>query len=155
DFVNRLGSPRVADDWTRLLEALATALDNLRLSDIEPDECAALRSELSTWAGALVLTERLHLLRILASLGRGRRLAERYSDRIHALFPPRVEALGRALGIAEHAIRVFTEGDIRGHVVFQFAKLIDLGLQAARQALQLSPWEAIVPGAAAGQLLHV
>ena len=68
-------------------------------------------------------------------------------------FMPRMEQLGRELAIAEHAIKVFMEGDIRGHLVFQLSRLVDLGLQAARRALQLPPWEAIVPGEAVGTLV--
>jgi phosphoglucan, water dikinase len=93
-------------------------------------------------------------LRVLATLSRARRLAEDYTDRINRLFPPRVQELGRDLGIAEHAIKVFCEGDLRGHVVFQLSRLVDVGLQAARQALRLPPWETIVPGEAAGTLVR-
>jgi phosphoglucan,water dikinase len=152
ECVNRLGVLTRPGAWANLLRALLAALDNLRLSLIDPEECAALGSELSAWASGFSPGERFHLLRVLASLGRARRLAEDHTDRINRLFPPRVEELGRALGVAEHAIRVFSEGDVRGHVVFQLSRLVDLGLQAARQALQLPPWEAIVPGEAVGLL---
>src|SRR5262249_55914564 len=64
----------------------------------------------------------------------------------------RAEALGRALGVEEHAVKVFSEGDIRGHLVFQLSRLLDLGLRATRQALRLPPWEAVVPGEATGTL---
>jgi phosphoglucan,water dikinase len=137
-----------------LMQAIAAALDNLRLSLIEPEECAALRSELSAWSQGFSATERFHLLRLLATLSRARRLAESYTERILGLFSARVEELGRALGIPDHAIKVFSEGDIRGHVIFQLSRLVDLGLQALRQALQLSPWEAIVPGEACGPLVQ-
>jgi phosphoglucan,water dikinase len=137
-----------------LMQAIAEALDNFRLSRIEPEECAALRSELSAWSQGFSVAERFHLLRLLATLSRARRLAESYTERVLSLFSTRVEELGRALGILDHAIKVFSEGDIRGHVVFQLSRLVDLGLQALRQALQLSPWEAIVPGEACGPLLR-
>jgi phosphoglucan,water dikinase len=114
-----------------------------------------LRSEFTAWAGGFSATERFHLLRVLASLARSRRLAETYTDRINRLFPPRVEALGRALGVLEHAVKVFSEGDVRGHVVFQLSRLVDLGLQTARHLLQLPPWEAVVPGEAVGRLVRV
>src|SRR6202040_586740 len=97
---------------------------------------------------------RFHLLRVLASLARARRLAESYTDRINTLFGPRVEEIGRALGVLDHALKVFSEGDVRGHVVFQLSRLVDVGLQAARQALQLPPWEAVVPGEVAGTLVR-
>jgi phosphoglucan,water dikinase len=94
------------------------------------------------------------LLRTLASLSRARRLAEGYADRINELFPPFVEEIGRALGVADHAIKVFSEGDIRAHLIFQLARLVDVGLRASRQELNLPPWEAIVPGEAAGTLVR-
>jgi phosphoglucan,water dikinase len=141
-------------DWPTLLRALVAALDNLRLSLVEPEECGALRSECSAWAKNFSSEDRFHLLRVLATLARARRLAESYTDRISRLFLPRVEELGRALGIMDHAIKVFTEGDIRGHLIFQLSRLVDLGLQRGRSALQLPPWEAIVPGTAVGTLVH-
>jgi phosphoglucan,water dikinase len=140
--------------WIELLRALRAALENLRLSVIEPDECTALHSELSAWAEDFSASERFHLLRCLATFGRARRLAEDYTDWINRLFPPRVEEIGRALGVAEHAIKVFSEGDVRGHLIFQLARLVDLGLTGARAALGLPPWEAIVPGEATGTLVH-
>jgi len=154
-YANRLGDLARPDAWAGLLRVLPAALENLRLSQIDPEECAALRSELSAWASGFSPQDRFHLLRVLATLARARRLAEDYTDRINRLFPPRVEELGRALGVAEHALKVFSEGDIRGNVVFQLSRLVDLGLQAARHALALPPWEAIVAGEAVGTLRHV
>ena len=134
--------------------ALAAALDNLRLSLIEPEECAALRSEVTAWAGNFHAQDRFHLLRLVATLSRARRLAETYTDRINHLFLRRAEELGRALEIEERAIKVFSEGDIRGHILFQLSRLVDAGLQVLRQALRLPPWEAIVPGEASGTLAY-
>ncbi len=152
ECANRLSNPLASPG--RLLRALTAALDNLRLSEIEPEECAALRSELTAWSRGFAADNRFHLLRFLATLARARRLAETYTDRINRLFPLRVAELGRALGIAEHAVKVFAEGDIRGHVVFQLSRLVDSGIQAARQALELPPWEPIVPGEARGTLVR-
>ena len=154
ELINGLKNLDRPGDMVALLRALATAVENLRLSLIEPDECAALRSEATAWATDFAPTNRLHLLRVLATLGRARRLAESYTERIQRLFPPRADAIGRALGVAAHAIKLFSEGDIRGHLVFQLSRLVDLGLQATRQALRLPPWEAIVPGETSGLLVH-
>jgi phosphoglucan,water dikinase len=153
ECINRLGDLLQAWAWAGLLRALAAALENLRLSQVEPEECAALHAEVKAWARDFSATEDFHLRRIVATLARARRLAETYSERIGRLFPPRVQELGQALGIADHAIKMFSEGDIRAHVIFQLSKLVDLGLVSARQALRLPPWEAIVPGVATGRLL--
>jgi phosphoglucan, water dikinase len=154
DCINRLGDKVLHGEWPALLRLLLITLENLRLSLIDPEECSALYSESSTWARAFSPQDRFHLMRVLATLGRARRLAENYTDRINQLFPPRVEELGRALSVMAHAVKVFSEGDIRGHIVFQLSRLVDVGLQSARQALELPPWEAIVPGEAFGLLLH-
>src|SRR5207302_661660 len=81
-----------------LLRGLRGALENLRLSLVEPEECGAMHSELSAWARDFNPQDRFHLLRIQGTLSRTRRLAESYADRINRLFPPRAEELGRALG---------------------------------------------------------
>lgn len=151
---NRLQDLAGPGAWAGLLRALAAALDNLRLSLIEPEECTALRSEVTAWAGNFHAQDRFHLLRLVATLSRARRLAETYTDRINHLFLRRAEELGRALEIEERAIKVFSEGDIRGHVLFQLSRLVDAGLQVLRQALRLPPWEAIVPGEASGTLAY-
>jgi phosphoglucan,water dikinase len=154
ECVNRLEDLTRPGAWEGFLRAVAVALANLRLNLIEPEECGALHAEITAWARNFRSGDRFHLLRLLATLSRARRLAEDYTDRISALFPPRAEALGRALGVAEHAVKVFSEGDIRGHVVFQFSRLVDLGLREARRALRLPPWEGIVPGEASGTLVR-
>jgi phosphoglucan,water dikinase len=155
ECANRLGDLTRLGAWVALLRGLSAAFDNLRLSLIEPDECAALRSEVAAWSIDFCPEDRFQLLRLLATLSRARRVAEEYTDRINRLFPPRVEAIGRSLGIADHAIRVFSEGDVRGHVVFQLSRLVQQSVQAIRSALHLSPWETIVPGEAHGKLVRV
>ncbi len=154
ECVNRLEETAPSAAWTALLRALTLTLDNLRLSQIDPEECAALRSELSAWAVEFSAADRFHLLRILATLARTRRLAEDHTDRVSRLFPPRVEELGRKLGVAEHAIKVFSEGAVRGHLVFQLSRLVELGVRTARDVLQLPPWETIVPGEGYGKLVR-
>jgi phosphoglucan,water dikinase len=140
--------------WPTLLRLLAATLENLALSLIEPEECSALCSECSAWASDFVPGDSFHLTRILATLARARHLAETYTDRINSLFTPRVESLGRELGIAEHAVKVFSEGDVRGHLVFPLSRLVDLGMESARRALNLPPWEAVVPGECAGTMVR-
>ena len=43
-----------------------------------------------------------------------------------------VGALGRALGVAEHAIRVFCDAEIRAHLVFQLSKQVSSLLRRSR-----------------------
>ncbi len=140
--------------WSSLLAALAIAVANVRLSDMEAPECTAVMSELQAWTPMFDPTQRFHLLRLKATLERTRRIADSYSDRVLALFPPRVTALGRALGIAEHTISLFCEGDIRGNVIFQLAKLVESAQRDIGTALNLSPWATLVPGETSGRLLR-
>lgn len=154
EVANRLEKPVADGLWDGLFRALSLALANLQLSRIEPEECTVLVSELSAWSKDLANgpqgSDRLALLRLKATLERAERLAEGYTDRVLTLFPGRVTSLGRSLGVQAHAIAVFCEGDIRGNVVFQLSKLVELIGKGVRSALGLPPWEAVVPGQAHG-----
>jgi hypothetical protein len=57
--------------------------------------------------------------RLKATLERLQRLTEEYSEQLLELLPPVADALGAALGVAQHAITTFTEAEIRANVVFQ------------------------------------
>ena len=57
--------------------------------------------------------------RLKATLERLQRLTEAYSEELLELLPPVANALGAALGVAQHAITTFTEAEIRANVVFQ------------------------------------
>jgi phosphoglucan,water dikinase len=140
-------------NWQWPLRALALAVANMRLSGLDPAECAAVENELNTMLPAFDPKEREHLLRLKASLDRCRRLADGYAERVLALFPEKAEALGRALGVGEHAIKAFTEGDIRGSIVFQLSKLVSGALKAVRARAGLPPWDALVTGSASGRVV--
>jgi phosphoglucan,water dikinase len=133
------------------INALTLALQNLVLSGVAPAESTAVQNELRAWGGALPRESRSELLRQKATMLRGRRLAEDFGDRVIALFSARADKLGRALGVAEHAIRVFCEADIRSHIVFQISKLATSLLRQIRQQLKLPPWDVLVPGLAVGR----
>lgn len=61
----------------------------------------------------------LRCCRLKATLERLQRLTEAYSEELLELLPPVANALGAALGVAQHAITTFTEAEIRANVVFQ------------------------------------
>jgi phosphoglucan,water dikinase len=153
EFTNRVEGFTKREVWPILLSGLQQALAQVGLGHIEPEECDALSWELASWSAHFNPNDRFELLRLMATLERTRRLTDAYSDRILTLFPQRVQLLGRALGVAAHAIDVFCEGDIRGNVVFQLSKLVEMGQARVRAALDLPPWEAVVPGEAAGRFL--
>ncbi len=186
------------------LETLLLTVANLALSSVEPEECAAIESELRAWgpdldrtcpkspASSRPLSQPLSkplsdwpffdkgtdkgcdkgpepellgqaldsgqsepLLRLKATMDRSLRLAQEQSRRIAALFSTEAERLGCALGVAEHAIRVFAEAEIRGHLVFQLSRLAAALLRRLRARLQLPPWDVLVSGRATGRLRAV
>ena len=83
------------------------------------------------------------------------RLTEEQSQRVLALFSRRVEKLGRALGVAEHAIRLLCEAEVRGHLIFQLSKLGAQLLRRLRAELALPPWDVVVSGQVAGRVRAV
>src|SRR5437773_387577 len=152
EIINSFEADKAGSPWEPSLNTLLLTIANLELSFVDPEECRALGAELRAWRENFNPSDREQLLRLKATADRARRLAEGYSDRIMALFPRRVEKLGRALGVAEHAIQVFCEADIRGHIIFQLSKLVAFLLQCLREQLALPAWDVIVPGQAAGRV---
>ena len=140
--------------WPALVETLFLAVENTGLSGIDPAEANAIASELRAW-GAETLVEREPLLRLKATVERARRLAETHSQQVMALFAARAQRLGRALGVADHAIRVFGEAEVRSHLVFQLAKLSSYLARHLRVDLAQAGWDVLVSGRAAGYLRRV
>ena len=138
-----------------LLDTLLLTMVNLALSSVEPQECRAIQSELGAWMRGFCPEDREQLLRLKATANRILRLTEEHSQRILALFPPRVEKLGRALGVAEPAIRAFCEAEIRGQLVFQVSKLGAQLLGRLRAELKSPPWDVLVSGQAVGRVRAV
>jgi phosphoglucan, water dikinase len=140
------------DSWEPLLATLQLTITNLGLSQIEPEECLAIANELRAWRRDFDSSDRGQLLRLKATADRGRRLAEGFSLRILAQFPSRAARLGPALGVTEEAIRVFSEAEIRSHVIFQLSKLVAMVLGRLREQLALPAWDVVVSGRAVGRL---
>ena len=150
-----LEAGRQSIPWAQLTEALALTLASLAFSGVETDECRALEAECHAWRASFDPRDREQLLRLKATADRARRLAEDFSDHLLALFPPRAEKLGRALGVAEHAVRQFCEGEIRAHVVFQLSKLVSGLSPPIRAAAALPHWDVLVGGRTTGTLTAV
>ena len=153
-IVNDFGDAGAGATWETLLDLLQLTIANLELSQVEIEECRVLEAELRAWQ-PIDPTDREQLLRLKATIIRARRLAESYSDRILAWFPPRALALGRALAVPETAIRIFGEAEIRGHLVFQLSKLASSLLRRIREALQQPAWDVVVSGQATGRVTSV
>lgn len=138
--------------WETLLHALSLAADNMLLSGIEQQECAAISSELNSWRPKFNPANIDQILRLKATLARCERLADRHSDMEFGLFFDKAIKLGKTLEVAQHAIDIYCEGEIRGNIIFQFSKLKDLLLQHIRRIASLPPWDILVPGTAGGTL---
>lgn len=155
ELANELDRVAPSERWPDVLSVLGYLVATIRLSQIEPQECAAIESELARWSETFEPQNDFHLRRLLATLERAQRIGESYSDNVVGVFTDRVGLLGAALGVPQHAIDMFCEGDIRGNVVFQLSKVVDMVRAALRTALKLPPWEALVAGEAHGRLVQV
>ncbi len=133
-------------------QVLKLSLANLALSGIDSLETRAVMNEMQAWGELASAASRDESLRLKATLQRCRRLAEKHETQTIALFSKRAERLGRALGVAEHAVRIFCESLIRGHLVFQVSKLASALLQWLRQRLGLPAWDVLVAGCVAGRV---
>lgn len=151
-LVNHVDAQQEGIPWAVSLNSLALTVENLRLSGISPEESRVIESEVNAWRHKFVLSDRRQLIRLKATLDRSRRLADDYTEKVLTLFPESVEKLGRALGVAEHAIKVFCEADIRGNLVFQLSKLVSGLLRIIRTLLDLPPWDTLVTGTVAGRV---
>ena len=152
DLINQCENADEKQAGDARTEALILALKNLRLSAINPAESRVLASELEQWGKLSQAADRDEVLRLKACLLRCRRLAEDFGVGIVDLFSGPVEHLGRALGVAPAAIRVFCESDLRSHLVFQISKLATALLRQIRRRLQAPAWDVLVSGRASGKL---
>lgn len=143
--------------WTPALTSLAMAIQQLGLSGLQKQECAAIKNELLAWSATGILDNdtKAWALRLKATVDRVRRVAESYTDTVLQLYPDYVEKLGKALGIPENTVRTYTEADIRASVVFQIAKLCSLLLKAIRVTAGGDGYDVIMPGTATGTLVEV
>jgi len=154
EFTNSLDFGAMEEpSWAAALGVLGLSARNMALSGSGPEECLAVEAELGAM-GTPKAVDREGTLRALAALERARRLSESYTERLLALYPGRVERLGRLLGVEERAIRHFAEGEVRGSLAFQVSRLSSGLLSALRKGAGLSPWDALVTGRAQGRLLR-
>jgi len=150
---NHLETLKDGAPWKLALSSLLQAARDLRSGGFDVGECLAIESELKNWSRTFAPEDVEQLLRIKATLDRCSRLADDYCSKILATFPAKAESLGHALGVAEHAIKFFSESDIRSHPVFQVSKLVALLLKRIRTLADIPAWDVIVPGSASGRLV--
>ncbi len=151
-IINKFEAAEPRRSATDLLKPLGQVIRNVEMSSISTEECRAIGAELQAWTRKFDSEDREQLLRLKATIERGRRLAESYSEEVIASLLTRAEQLGSALGVAEHAIRVFCEAEIRSHLVFQLSKIASVLLRRLREALRLPGWDVLVAGEAFGRV---
>lgn len=130
------------------------ALNHLKLSGTEAEECRAILAELQAWEEDFDVRDRFRALRLKATIERARRICENYAHKVSDIFTPIVYELGTAFHIDQQQLDVFVEADIRANVVFQLSRLLSCALLRIRDAQHLPPWDVIVPGEATGTLVH-
>ncbi|DBA93500.1 hypothetical protein WJX82_005630 [Trebouxia sp. C0006] len=141
--------------WDLPLGAVVLGVRHMGLSGWQGPECMALENELTAWQqqGDFKSTETA--LRLKATLERVQRLAHAYTEQLLAVFPDRVQALGKGLAMSEERLKVFTEAEVRASLVFQVSKLCSFMLKAARIATGGAAWDALVAGTVTGKLIEV
>ena len=134
---------------------LNESLRHMGMGKFMADECDAISNELDLWLRGDEPTERTAVLRLKASLDRGRRLLNAYRDNFLSHYAERASVLGGAMGVPEHNARMFAESETRCHVLFQAAKLSTTALTMARGLLGMSAWDTLVAGTAAGEVVSI
>lgn len=150
------------NSWNDPIGALVVGIRQLGLSGWKLEECKAIENELVAWKEKGLLEKEgsedgktIWGLRIKATLDRSKRLIDEYSEALLEIFPPKVEILGKALGIPENSVRTFTEAEIRAGIIFQVSKLCTMLLKAVRTTLGSQGFDVLVPGLAHGTLIQV
>jgi phosphoglucan,water dikinase len=151
EILNALPPTGKPAGWNAQFDTLALTLANLASSRIAQDEAQVIEAELKAGRTGFSPENRDQLLRLKATVERSRRLAGDFSDGVLVQLAARAETLGRALGVAPNAIRVFAEGEIRGHLVFQLAKVASDLLRRLRARLDQPSWDVLVTGQATGR----
>ncbi|KAK9806719.1 hypothetical protein WJX72_000486 [[Myrmecia] bisecta] len=162
-FVNALeeqgGSEALAaagdGEWSLPLGGVVLGVRQMGLSGWEAGECLAVENELAAWQAKGKFKDKEAALRLKASLERVQRITHTYTDAMLEVFSARANQIGRALGLQDERVSVFTEAEVRASVVFQLSKLCSLLLKATRLATGGAEWDALVAGSASGKLVEV
>eukprot|EP01025_Chloroclados_australasicus_P041417 TRINITY_DN4386_c0_g1_i8.p1 TRINITY_DN4386_c0_g1~~TRINITY_DN4386_c0_g1_i8.p1 ORF type:complete len:587 (+),score=85.33 TRINITY_DN4386_c0_g1_i8:99-1763(+) len=116
----------------------------------------AIENELETWqAQGSITIDRECGLRMKATLLRLKRLQDKWSEMNLELFAETSRKLGQGLGLDQDIYNVFSESEIRAHVIFQIAKINSMLSKAINVITDSSPWDSIVLGEASGKLVMV
>jgi hypothetical protein len=94
-----------------------------------------------------------------ASVERGERYANEFTESIINLFQENLLRLGDSLQIDRNSVNVFSESFVRFHLIFQFSKCLDYLSASIRNILKLPPFIVIgqykLGGACQGRVFHL
>ncbi len=139
--------------WDDALAITELGLRNIIHIGLAPEECRSNLLEIKSLSTSFDHKDRNDLLRLKAAIDRALRFSAGYTDLILRIFPPRVEQLGHALGINGQDIRFFTEGALRGDIVFQLSRFLEAMLGKIRTLAELPPWDTLAAGQVSGKLV--
>jgi phosphoglucan,water dikinase len=135
-------------DFQEIIKITLQCLDNLIYSNINREECSYINDDLTYFSMLLKndLSNKSNLLKVKACCERSLHLCYSITENIERDFMSSALKLGEALKIDSYAVRVFSEGVIRSHTVFQLSKILSLLLQYFRDKLHLPPYTVINVG---------
>jgi len=118
------------DQENHVLGVLVVVIENIIVSNIEQhipfselncllNEC---RQNLKTFNQP---SRDVFLLKLKASVERGERFSNLFTEAIINVFQDNVFKLGDSLHMDRHSVTVFSESFIRFHLIFQFSKCLD------------------------------
>ncbi|MFQ5560111.1 MAG: phosphohistidine-like domain-containing protein, partial [Nitrospinota bacterium] len=140
-------------EWKMALSALRLLVLNIEFNKIFPDECSLITGELNSLSQGFSEKRREDLLRLKASLERIIRVADAHAERVLALFQKQAGPIGDGLKIQKSAVTFFSEGVIRGDLIFQLANLSSFLLKKVKEFAGISAWEVLFPGECSGRLI--
>ena len=112
-----------------MIGVAAVVLENLIISNLEQNvhasELNCLMRELKEHIKALSNPDETTLRKVKASVERGERYANQFTEDIINVFQDSVFKLGDKLHIDRHSVMVFSESFVRSHLIFQFSKCLD------------------------------
>lgn len=150
----------MSKEYNDLIEVVIICLESLQISNIKAEECDYIKQDLIFFSNNKkyshnLFENRIFLLKLKAVLERSLNLCYSVTEEIDRIFNLPSRALGKGLGIDEHAIRVFSESFIRSHTIFQFSKIVGILLNNFRQILNLPPFVTINTGQEYGYFLYL
>lgn len=134
----------------QLVELMCLVLENLRFShdDSELADCFRQWERLKE----LARFNKNWSLKAKSVIDRLRRVVGKYVDRYYNMFQPKAERLGKAVGVQEWSIPLFSEEVIRGRPSFVLSMILYNLDPVLRKSADLGDWQVISTGMGSGRV---